>query len=272
MKNRVRSFNLFCLPLLGLLLSSCTFTICQPARFKETREIPVAPVETTGLDVRAANGSITVRCSKEQVATVTAQLKCISQERLNATEIIVERGEDQTMKVYAVWPGGRRLNRESCSFEIVLPEVSGISLHSSNGALYCEGAGGVAELTTSNGRVEIVDHAGPVTVRTSNGKIEVRNIDGNCDLRTSNGAIEALNVEYPITAQSSNGRIVFELGPAFSGEVSASTSNGALDIGGLSNVSLISNSRNRIHFRVGDSSQASSASTSNGSIRIQPAR
>lgn len=260
------------LSLLTVILSSCSFISCQPARFKETREISIVPIHNAGLKAQTSNGFINACRSDGPNALLTAHLRCISQQRLDAAEVIAERLPDQTLNLYVKWPQGRRRGNEGCSFEISLPNTSAIELHSSNGALTCTGLAGEALLHTSNGRIEVNKHTGPLTARTSNGMITVRDCTDELDLRTSNGTIHACNVAAPIQAGSSNGRILVELAPDFSGEMSVSTSNGSLDINDLPNVTLLSSGRNHMQFRVGDSTRPSSASTSNGSIHIRPAQ
>ncbi|MBN2163882.1 MAG: hypothetical protein JXR25_15830 [Pontiellaceae bacterium] len=233
--------------------------------------MPVVSEVSCGLDVRTANGSIRVLRGDGDETIVTAHLRCRTQERLDAAEVVVERGTDQVLNVYVDWPGEGRRGSEGCNFEIVLPEVAGVTLKSSNGGLYCENLGGDAMLTTSNGGVEVIGQSGRVAVHTSNGRIVVRNVNGECNLKTSNGAIKAYGVNNPISAQSSNGRIFMELGPGFSGEMRVSTSNGSLDINELSDAVLLSSSRNQLQFRIGESGASSSASTSNGGIRIRSA-
>lgn len=258
----------------------------QP-KFKETCTNNITHIADEGLNVRTDNGAISVKRSDRSDVEVVAHITCVSPERLEAVEIITERTGDQTLKIYAKWPGSKRKKNEGCSFELLLPDARNIELRSSNGAVSCEGFAGTATLSTSNGKITVDTHDGPVNattsngainarnitgtaeLRTSNGAIEAQNITGAADLHTSNGAIKAFNVVSPVNARTSNGAISLELAPAFSGEMAASTSHGSLDISDLGDAKLISSGKKRITFSIGDSNHKSSASTSNGSIRIK---
>jgi len=269
MKGIAISVKLCFLPILACLLSSCAFPGSPSAKFKETRKLPVSHVLGAGVTVQTVNGSIKVEHIQGTNALLVAHVKCTTQERLDATKIVAEHLTDHKLNIYVAWPDGKRLGNEGCSFEITLPDASGITLLSSNGSLYSKGFEGTALLQTSNGSVEVDGHAGPLTVQTSNGKIIVRDVAGDTDLQTSNGAIEAFNVNDPIQARSSNGSILLEMAPDFSGEMSASTSNGSIDINGLPNMIMLLSEKKRVHFKIGESSRTSLVSTSNGSIRIK---
>ena len=244
----------------------------------------------SGLTIRTDNGAITVQQSDRHDVELTAHIRCASPERLAAVEVSAERTPAGTLEIHALWPDGKRKNSEGCSFELLLPDASNVELRTSNGAVSSKGFSGPAELQTSNGKIIISGHDGPVHATTSNGRIDARNISGTlravtsngridvqhvggaAELRTSNGAINAVNLVSPLTAHTSNGSIDLDLAPAFAGEMTATTSNGSLDIAGLKDAELISSGKKRITFRIGDSSQKSSASCSNGSIRIRSLR
>ena len=261
----------------------------QP-RFKETRTTNITHMAEAGLNVWTDNGFISVKRSEGADVELVAHLTCVSPERLEAVEIITERTKDQTLKVYAKWPGSKQRDNEGCSFELLLPDTRNIDLCTGNGAITCEELSGKAVLNTSNGKITINTHNGPVNattsngaihaqditgtvkLRTSNGSIEARNITGSTELHTSNGAIKAFNVVSPVNARTSNGAISLELAPSFSGRMTASTSSGPLNISDLKDAKLISSEKKRITFSIGDSDHDSSASTSNGSIQIRSLR
>lgn len=258
-------------------------------RFDETRTTNMSHVADAGLHIRTDNGAITVTRSDRADVEIVANIRCVSPERLEAVEIIAERQGDNTLKVYAKWPGGKRKNNEGCSFELQLPDARNLDLRTANGAIKCGEFSGSAQLNTSNGKITVSSHDGPVnantsngaihvhniqgtlTAVTSNGKINARHIGGAAELRTSNGAVEAIDVVSPLQIRTSNGAISLELAPDFAGEMTASTSHGSLDISGIEDARLISSGKKRIVFAIGESEQKSSTSTSNGSIRIRTA-
>ena len=255
--------------------------------FDDVRALTVDHMAEAGLNVRTDNGAITVKRFDRNDVEITAYIRCVSPERLEAVEIIAEREHSGTLKIYAKWPGGKRKNKEGCSFEVLLPDARDLELRTANGAITAEGFSGTASLKTSNGKITVHAHDGSVDVSTSNGavdltaingtvkattsngRISARDINGGVELRTSNGAIHAVGVTSPVNAHTSNGSISLELATGFAGEMTASTSNGSLDINGLDKAKLISSGKKRIVFAVGDTDHKSSASTSNGSLRIR---
>jgi DUF4097 and DUF4098 domain-containing protein YvlB len=258
--------------------------------FDRTLTTNLVHLTNSGLAIRTDNGAIDVQQSDRHDISLTARIRCVSPERLAAVEISAERTADGTLDIHALWPDGKRKNNEGCSFELLLPDASNVDLRASNGTISSAGFSGMAELQTSNGKIIISGHDGPVHATTSNGGIDARNITGTlravtsngridaqhiggaAELRTSNGAINAVNLVSPLTAHTSNGSIGLELAPSFAGEMTASTSNGSLDIAGLKDAELISSGKKRITFRIGASGHESSASCSNGSIRIRSLR
>lgn len=254
--------------LVGVLPACSIFVGSESEKVRETRHSSVNHVSGAGLRVKNSNGSIRAVQAHRADVGIVARLCCRTQERLDATRIVAER-EGDLLSVYVEWADGRRRNGEGCSFEVQLPEAVGVELRSSNGALECVGLGGEASLHTSNGRIEIADHAGPVVACTSNGKIVAEEVSESMELRTSNGSIRAVNVVSPVVATTSNGSVSLELATDFSGEMSANTSNAKLDVSGLDNARLISSSKQRVVFAMGDSATKSRVSTSNGSVRIK---
>lgn len=89
-------------------------------------------------------------------------------------------------------------------------------------------------LSTSNGPVELVDlDGGALTADTSNGEIDATGtLRGVSRLATSNGRITGdLSIHDDLTLDTSNGAIDPHLTPGSSLELSATTSNGGIDLG-----------------------------------------
>eukprot|EP01026_Neomeris_dumetosa_P057485 TRINITY_DN52956_c0_g1_i1.p3 TRINITY_DN52956_c0_g1~~TRINITY_DN52956_c0_g1_i1.p3 ORF type:complete len:280 (-),score=12.22 TRINITY_DN52956_c0_g1_i1:569-1408(-) len=268
-----------CVPVL-LVASLVGLTGCdlwQQARFKETRELQVAHASGTGVDVQTRNGSIQVLASEVDMVEIDAELKAITQERLDATQVLASRLDDGTLYLRVEWPEGGRKGSEGCNFVIRLPDAYGTTLVSSNGALTVSGLKGQADLRTSNGRIEVKSHEGNVKADTSNGPVKLHDVAGAAEIDTSNGSVtvhlhDAAN--GPVNVRTSNGSVKVVVGPAFAGELAASTSNGSVRLVGFEPGEIASKGRRSCTLQARSSvnpdlaGEASRIRSSNGSITV----
>ena len=243
------------------------------------------------IDVHSRNGRVEIKRDSTDVATIVAEVRARTYERLEDMVLKVDRDGQGTLHVSIEPPNGRWENNEGASFDITLPGADGVLVDTGNGSVRISRLGGKADLSTSNGRVEVRDHDGDVRADTSNGSIIVRGADelwahtsngrieatgvrASADLRTSNGSIE-LELDDdstgPIELHASNGGIRVDLGHAFRGKLRGSTSNGRISFRDTEgrDVKLQSISKNKVDVVVGDGGSDSSASTSNGSLTIR---
>ncbi len=275
----------------GLLLAGATgCEVWEEARFKETREFTVEHVDNMPLSVETRNGRVTVRKSDGDQVEVVAELRAVSQERLDFTEVIADRQPDGTLAFSVDWADGERRNNEACSFDISIPNAYGVEIISSNGALDVSGLGGQARLRTSNGRIVAAHHEGDVSARSSNGAIRVKHSTGSIDASSSNGSIVIRDATQGVTADTSNGRVEVEFGSGSAGPVDITTSNGSVDLTlnehaagvysfdtsngrvhaeGVKNVEILSTGKRHLKIRIGDSDTRSRVRTSNGSITVR---
>lgn len=270
-------------------LTSCCIPGGQPLHEK-TVSMTVAHVADSAVQATSKNGSLSVKAAERDDVEITAKLRMRSLERLDATEIKVERDDSDRLVLEVVWPEGTRKNNEGCSFTITVPDANGVELETGNGRIEIAGLSGEADLHTSNGRVSVESHKGDVTGRTSNGRITVGNTEGDIDLRTSNGKIEVVAApqsvkvttsngsvsvaladdgEGPVDIGTSNGSVTLEIGPGFKGELRADTSNGKVNVSNLSDVQMISSGKHHVHLKVGDSDNTSRIKSSNGSVNVR---
>jgi hypothetical protein len=261
-----------------------------PAAFRETRTITSEYRPGMPLRVDTRNGSIEVRRADVPEVRITARLRARTEDRLRGTRIVAGRETDGTLYVGVRWAYERRYGNEGCSFEILVPEASGLRLETSNAPIRVAGTSGTADLDTSNGEIVAEDHAGELQARTSNGPIRLRRVGGDVVARTSNGPIEVVEASGPVEADTSNARVVIRLDDAATGPIRAATSNGRIDLdvgagfrGDLrietSNgrirvdpdrgVRLLSMSRDAARIRIGEPGPLSTAVTSNGSVSIR---
>lgn len=256
---------------------------------EESRVETIAHLPGSAIRVNASNGSIKVIQADRGDVKIVSHLQLTSALRSEDTRVVADRDNEGVPEVRVDWAEGKKKNREGCSFEIEVPDGSGVELRTSNGAIVLSGLEGQASLNTSNGKIDVFDHRGPLNARTSNGTIVVREIDGPVDLKSSNGRISvnevggsvkaitsnggvgiAFNPESqgPVEARFSNGSITLNISSNFSGELYAKTRNGAVRTENLPEAQLISLGKNEARLRFGDPIEASTVTTSNGSIRL----
>ena len=269
-----------------LLFSGCS---SMTQLTKESRVETIAHVPGSAIKVSASNGSIKVIKADRGDVKIASHLRLVSPLRSEDTRVVADRNSDGILEVRVDWAEGKKKNREGCSFEIEVPDGSGIELRTSNGAIALSGLEGKASLNTSNGKIDVSDHRGPLNARTSNGTIVVRGIDGPVDLKSSNGRISVDEVggsvkaitsnggvgiafdpgsQGSVEARSSNGSITLNISSNFSGELYAKARNGAVRTENLPEAQLISLGKNEARLKFGNSTETSTVTTSNGSIKL----
>ncbi len=212
------------------LLAGSGVACAGDASYKRTAELTVSHQSQSAIEVEARNGSIEIVADNGASAvTVVAEIKAQSQERADGVLVVADRGPDGALKIQAIWPEGKALNNEGCSFEIIVPDANGVTATTANGSIEIMGLGGLATLQSSNGRVHVMGHNGPVDAGTSNGRIEIEDAAGPVSAKTSNGRIELDDVMGPVSAKTSNGSVSVSLVQGASGPVEIKTSNGSIE-------------------------------------------
>lgn len=232
---------------LALLLGTATLPACglaaTPAGVQVTMSQVVAlpayvatdqeaaPID---IDVASENGGVSIAHDHQATgATIVAKARLADDDRAGRFNFRAELDADGTLRVEPLWPDGKRLNNELCAFEIVVPDVGGVTVRTSNGGITVPHVRGNARLTTSNGPITVEGVQGDLHARSSNGGITVRHSRGALDLQTSNGPVSITNAwqgSAPAAGnwrvQTSNGAIKLEASDAIAGRLSATTSNG----------------------------------------------
>lgn len=261
----------FLLSLLATISNGCLLApMHETTQLLECEYLPGA-----ALHVTSENGSISVQESDRINVGIIAQIRAQTPQRLEATLVTAEEAVDGSLSVFVVWPEGRRKNREGCSFEIQIPGANGVDLQTSNGRLEAVGLGGKAELRTSNGAIRVERHRGTIQAQTSNGKIEITGASENVTAHTSNGSVHVglqPDATGPIDVKTSNGRIELEVGPSFSGSLQLQTSNGSIDANDVAQAEIVSATRRQVRLAFQEGQPPSTATTSNGSIRVRSVR
>jgi len=227
-------------PSLAALLLLATLAGCSVIghSYRAQEERAVSPVHQPQSPVRVTtkNGSVRITAdAARRDVLVTARLTAAgatqeeADQRLAAIDVRVQRLEDGTLSIAAVFPGERRGN-EGCSFEIALPDALGAAIETTNGGITLSGLGGEALAQTSNGSVRITAQGGMVRVRTSNGRIEIVDPADTVDVGTSNGGVEVSGFAGPVEVRTSNGSVTCRAGDAATGAVRIHTSNGSVTL------------------------------------------
>ncbi len=279
------------LRLLGAGLCACFLAACAALPLQEDhRQLAIPHVNGSALQVSAANGNVEVRTADRRDVLIEARIRASSADRLARSGIQAERSADGRLEISVDWADGRRVRNESASFQILIPDVHGVSVSTSNGRISISGLAGPADLRTSNGALSIEGHDGPVSARSSNGRLTLEAVTGEIDATTTNGRIRAHDIMTPATLRSSNGsvdlrldreatgplnvrtsngNVTLEIGSALTGELELATSRGrvqvdAEDVG----MRLRSLERNRAVLAFDRPGAASRIRTSNGNIRL----
>jgi len=255
----------------GVALLQLCGCVWQEAKFRETRELAVEHVSGSGLDVQSANGSISVEDGASGQVEIDATIRAISQERLEAVQIVASRRDNGTLVLRAVWPEPGRRGSEGVSYVIRMPEVGAVDLSSRNGALKVVRARGAARLHTSNGAITVQEVGGPVVCETSNGSITITMAHASVEADTSNGSVDvslAPDSSGPVRIDTSNGAVRLTVGKAFTGILTGDTSNGRIRLEGVPQESVRELGKRSCTLQFGEGTQKSIIDTSNGSITI----
>ncbi len=276
--------------LLAALFLPCACQLLVEPLVKGTRKLQVPYSPAKPLLVETVNGGVSITRKEGKQILIEARIAAQTRERLDRFRIRAERRKDGTLEISPLWPGGKRLSRESCSFEIQLPGARNVQVRTSNGRIFLEGMAGEARLQTSNGRIHVQGQKGPVWAKTSNGPIILEEIQGEVTARSSNGSLQVTGVTGPVKARTSNGRAVLllsasnpgpfdlttsngsmeiQVSPSFSGIVDLETSNGRIEIEGKPQVRILESGKTHFRFALGEGKTLSKAATSNGRITFR---
>lgn len=269
MQTALRMFGLSISPIGLALLAGCNGMSPLVER-RVTLEFP--PSAGSPVEVRTANGSVTLGQGSPDKVVVNAVIKARTQERADATTITAIVNEQGSLVISPQWPG-ERMGNEGCSLDVLASEAGAYSLASSNGAITVNGLGGSMRATTSNGSIKVSSFVGPLDASTSNGSVTIVGATEGVGVRTSNGGVKVSlgpAASGPVTITTSNGSISLEVGAAFSGALTASTSNGSVSIGAPNATNVqITKGQGSATFGAQGVGGSSTLSSSNGSISVR---
>lgn len=176
-------------------------------RRTDERRYAVDPGTVLSVDNR--NGEVIVGGHDGDEVRVDIEIEAPSKEAVNAVSVEAERSDGDLRLV--------------TSAEYSFPDRASVSL-----SVACPTSVSVDGIGTSNGPVEVTDVAGDVTVESSNGGITARGVRGTVSLSTSNGGITARGIGGLAGARTANGSIEVDV-PAIDRDVEVRTENGGID-------------------------------------------
>jgi hypothetical protein len=133
-------------------------------------------------------------------------------------------------------------------------------------------AGAAVNAVTTNGAVTLTGLSGPVTARATNGTVTGKDLRGSVQARTTNGAVnvELAAVADKVALGTTNGGVILTLPDTARADLSASVTNGGINVSGL-NLEVSEQSRRRLEGRLNGGGAKIELRTTNGGIRIRSA-
>ncbi|MFB6074698.1 MAG: DUF4097 family beta strand repeat-containing protein [Haloarculaceae archaeon] len=220
--------------------------------------------------VTTTNGGLTVTGADVDDVTVDYRITGPSRAAVDATSVVGAR-DGGRLSIELARGDAAGVQRTGAHLDVTCPGGTAlVGADTSNGAIEVEGVAGDPVLSTSNGRIEARSIGGTVTADTSNGSITVRDVGALGGAATSNGGIDVdvPAVDGDVSVDTSNGNVSAALAPDLSVTVTASTTNGSVDVSGLQ-FSSVSTGNERFAGTLGAGEHALSFGTSNGSIELE---
>ncbi len=269
MQNAFRVFGLALSPLAITLLAGCN-GLSPLVERRVTLEFP--PAAGAPVEIRTANGGISLGQGDPDKVVVNAVIKARTQERADATIVTATVDTNGTLVIAPQWPG-ERMGNEGCSLDVLASYSGAFVLDSSNGAISVNGVSGSMRASTSNGSIKISAFTGPLDTSTSNGSVTIVGATEGVAVRTSNGGVKVslgATAPGPVAITTSNGSINLEVGAGFAGSLSATTSNGSVSIGAPNASDVrVSKGKGSATFGPAGAGAPSTLTSSNGSIVVR---
>lgn len=217
----------------GLTLSSgCSVGWRSPTA--SILSVTMTDVETSGAEsvlVQTEAGDVEL-IATDGPAKVEAHIYAQTEERADATRIRAVVSNDGRLEISIDWPGGERLQNESCDIVARIPRMHGVWIRTGAGEIDVEGMAGEMLIETGAGDVDVDRHEGKVTVITSAGDVEIEDVTGPVSATTKAGDVDLDRVRGTIDARTSAGDIHATMVGPYTGTIIAETSVGDLRVMG----------------------------------------
>jgi DUF4097 and DUF4098 domain-containing protein YvlB len=130
----------------------------------------------------------------------------------------------------------------------------------------------VINVTNTNGQVVLNALDGKVRAHTTNGGVNGKDLSGGVDARSTNGGvtIEMASVGDAISLRTTNGGVTLTLPDSAKADLSASCTNGGINVSALDKLQISDQSRRRLEGRLNGGGTTIELRTTNGGIRVRP--
>lgn len=262
---------------ISAVLAGCTSRAGLQGEARRTDDVTAEVDPGTTLRVDNRNGPVIVEGHDGDAVEVAIEITAPSSDALDEVSVNVDETDDE-LRVetdYEDRTGFEWLfewDRPSVAFTIRCPDDVPVGrVRTRNGSVEVTDVGGDPEIRSSNGRVTAQNVDGTVSLSTSNGRVTARNVAGLAGASTSNGAIDVdvPSIDGSVTIETSNGAIDAAIASDLDATVSASTTNGSVDIHDL-DLSSVGTGRTDVEGTLGEGTHDLSIETTNGSIGLRP--
>ena len=108
-----------------------------------------------------------------------------------------------------------------------------------------------------------------VNATNTNGQVAVNAISGKVVAHTTNGAVKGTNLTGGVNGETTNGSVTLMLPEKAKATVSASVTNGGINVGSLDNFEVTEKARRRLEGKMNGGGTEVELHTTNGSIRLR---
>jgi hypothetical protein len=127
-------------------------------------------------------------------------------------------------------------------------------------------------VTNTNGAVVVTSLSGKIMAHTTNGGVTGRNLTGGVDARSTNGGVfidMAAVGPGRITLHTTNGAVTLALPETAKADLSASCTNGGINVSALEGLEVSEKSRRHLEGRLNGGGTPIQVETTNGGIRVR---
>lgn len=254
---------------LGLVASAGCIGDLEVA--SESRTIDALTAGTT-LEIENRNGDVVVDGEDRGDGHLQVTKRTRRGVDLDRVSVTVA-AEDGQVRLAPSIPSDVREGWVSLDVHLTVPGGVAVDrVRTENGTVDVSETAGDPTLRSSNGDVRARDVAGVVHARTTNGDVTVRDTDGVGDVESVNGdlTVEIAAIDGPTLFETVNGDIDVTIAPGVDCSLSASVTNGEIEITGLGFGDGTTN-RGSVSGRIGEGGPSLEITTQNGRIEVSGA-
>ncbi len=233
----------------------------------ESHEYDVADGTHVGVDSR--NGPVTVKGFDGDVIEAEFEVSGPSEEATDAVSLVETRESDVLLLRTDYGDPASEVD-VSASLTLRIPDGARVGrIRTANGAVEVTGVAGDATLESRNASVTARDVDGAVSLQTTNGDVTARNI---AELRGAETENASVSVDVPALSgateiRTRNGGVDAALATDLDAELTATTTNGSVDVTGL-DLAAREATEGEVSGTLGDGTHEIAVEAENGSIEL----